>query len=51
MCWYHALCKAEQEEADLLAQNYAKEIYNKALGRLDSFESEDVWRRVKQHYV
>lgn len=49
LIWYENLPKPKQEEADRLAQEYAKQIYNMALDSLSAGQLGHVWNVVKKH--
>jgi hypothetical protein len=49
LIWYENLPKAKQEEADGLAQEYAKQIYNMALDSLNASQLGHVWNLVRKH--
>lgn len=49
LIWYESLPKAKQEEADQLAREYAKQIYNMALGNLNASQLGHVMNLVKKH--
>jgi len=49
--WYHNLTKAEQEEADRLACEYAQELYSKGLDQLTSQQLSRVQELVEARFV
>jgi hypothetical protein len=48
--WYHDLPKAEREEADRLAAEYAMRLYNKGLEKLNAQQLGCVNDLVKGHF-
>jgi len=48
--WYEQLSAAEKAEADRLAVEYAKQIYNKALDQLTSSQLARICDLVKRHF-
>jgi hypothetical protein len=51
LLWYHNLSKAEQEEADRLAVNYARQLYSKSLDQLTSHQLDRVHELVKGRFA
>lgn len=49
--WYENLSKEEKKEADALAVQYAKELYNKGLHALTSAQLRHVQELVKGHFA
>jgi len=47
--WYHGLTKAEREEADRLAYQYAEQLYGKALDKLTYSQLGRICELVKAH--
>jgi hypothetical protein len=49
--WYHNLSKAEQAEADELAVDYARQLFDKGLDELTSHQLERVHDLVKRRFA
>lgn len=49
--WYENLSKEEKKQADALAVQYAKEVYNKGLHALTSAQLRHVQELVKGHFA
>ena len=49
--WYENLSKEDKEEADALAVEYAREVYNKGLNALTSAQLRHVQELVKGHFA
>jgi hypothetical protein len=50
MFWYHRLSREEQQEADRLACEYARQLYNKALDQLTKEQVRRVYELVKERH-
>lgn len=51
LIWYHDLTKAEREEADRIACDYAMQLYNRKLDQLTHPEKSVIHDLVKNHFV
>jgi hypothetical protein len=51
MLWYHGLSKAEREQADCLAAQYARQLYSTTVERLTSQQRGRVHDLVKGHFA
>ena len=50
LVWYDQLSKEEQQEADRIACNYAKEIFGKSMKELTKAEAAHVASLTQGHY-
>jgi 2-polyprenyl-3-methyl-5-hydroxy-6-metoxy-1,4-benzoquinol methylase len=50
LCWYYSLSLEEQERADKLANEYAKQLYQKSMDELNSHQLSDIQNRVRQQF-
>jgi hypothetical protein len=51
LLWYHNLSKSEKEEADRLAADYAKRLFNKGLDELTAHQASRIHDIVKAHFA
>ncbi len=49
--WYTNLSKSEQDEADRLAADYAKRLFNKGLDELTAHQASRIHELVKAHFA
>lgn len=49
--WYTNLSKSEQDEADRLAADYAKRLFNKGLDELTAHQASRIHDLVKAHFA
>ena len=50
LAWYHDLTKDEREEADRIACEYARQLYNRRLDQLTHPEKSRINDLVKNHF-
>jgi hypothetical protein len=50
LIWYQKLSKEEQQAADRIAMNYARQLYGKAVNELTKDQASYVASLTKQHF-
>lgn len=50
LLWYDGLSEEEQQEADRIACDYARQLYNKGLKELTKAQANQVALLTKQHF-